>query len=199
MKAQPGRDVEFQIRMVHPVQPHRRHHLDVQSKQHSHAGRFRTRLALACGHPRMHRVHHSIDMRENNSNFGFNLPWWDRLLGTYRPQPAAGHNGMILGVKEFREPAGLRLDRLLQPLDAVMWSSLIHSIYFKREWCAVVDAVPAELDVVRYWDLAATEKTEFNDPTGPSGSSSGAITTAATGFSMRCATGPTRAMSRDFC
>jgi predicted phage terminase large subunit-like protein len=37
-------------------------------------------------------------------------------------------------------------------------------LYFKREWCAVVDAVPAELDVVRYWDLAATEKTEFNDP-----------------------------------
>ena len=66
--------------------------------------------------PEMHRVHHSIDMRETNSNFGFNLPWWDRLLGTYRPQPAAGHNGMTLGVKEFRDPAGLRLDRmLLQP------------------------------------------------------------------------------------
>ncbi len=67
--------------------------------------------------PEMHRVHHSIDMRETNSNFGFNLPWWDRLLGTYRSQPAAGHNGMTLGVKEFRDPAGLRLDRmLLQPL-----------------------------------------------------------------------------------
>jgi sterol desaturase/sphingolipid hydroxylase (fatty acid hydroxylase superfamily) len=67
--------------------------------------------------PEMHRVHHSIDMRETNSNFGFSLPWWDRLLGTYRPQPAAGHNGMALGVKEFRDPAGLRLDRmLLQPL-----------------------------------------------------------------------------------
>src|SRR4051812_1272582 len=67
--------------------------------------------------PDMHRVHHSIDMRETNSNFGFNLPWWDRLLGTYRPQPAAGHEGMTLGVKEFRDPAGLRLDRmLLQPL-----------------------------------------------------------------------------------
>jgi phage terminase large subunit-like protein len=24
--------------------------------------------------------------------------------------------------------------------------------------------VPADLDIVRYWDLAATEKTEFNDP-----------------------------------
>jgi len=67
--------------------------------------------------PEMHRVHHSIDTRETNSNFGFNLPWWDCLLGTYRPQPAAGHNGMTLGVEEFRDPAGLRLDRmLLQPL-----------------------------------------------------------------------------------
>src|SRR5690349_14665347 len=37
-------------------------------------------------------------------------------------------------------------------------------LYFKREWCAVVDEVRADLDVVRYWDLAATEKTEFNDP-----------------------------------
>jgi hypothetical protein len=37
-------------------------------------------------------------------------------------------------------------------------------LYFKREWCAVVDELPAELDVVRYWDLAATEKTQFNDP-----------------------------------
>jgi hypothetical protein len=41
--------------------------------------------------PDMHRVHHSILARETNSNFGFNLPWWDRLFGTYRPQPAAGH------------------------------------------------------------------------------------------------------------
>ena len=37
-------------------------------------------------------------------------------------------------------------------------------LYFKREWCAVVDEVPADLDIVRYWDLAATEKTELNDP-----------------------------------
>ena len=37
-------------------------------------------------------------------------------------------------------------------------------LYFKREWCGVVDEVPADLDIVRYWDLAATEKTEFNDP-----------------------------------
>jgi sterol desaturase/sphingolipid hydroxylase (fatty acid hydroxylase superfamily) len=48
--------------------------------------------------PDMHRVHHSIVVGETNSNFGFNLPWWDRLLGTYRDQPAAGHDGMTIGI-----------------------------------------------------------------------------------------------------
>lgn len=67
--------------------------------------------------PDMHRVHHSIVRTETNSNFGFNFPWWDRLFGTYRPQPAAGHDGMTIGVESFRDPAELRLDRmLLQPL-----------------------------------------------------------------------------------
>jgi sterol desaturase/sphingolipid hydroxylase (fatty acid hydroxylase superfamily) len=53
--------------------------------------------------PDMHRVHHSVIRRETNSNFGFNLPWWDRLLGTYRAQPAAGHEGMTIGLTEFRD------------------------------------------------------------------------------------------------
>ncbi len=67
--------------------------------------------------PDMHRVHHSIVARETNSNFGFNLPWWDRLFRTYRPQPEAGHEGMIIGLEQFRDPKELRLDRmLLQPL-----------------------------------------------------------------------------------
>jgi len=44
----------------------------------------------------MHRVHHSILSRETNSNFGFNLPWWDRLFGTYRAQPADGHEAMTI-------------------------------------------------------------------------------------------------------
>jgi sterol desaturase/sphingolipid hydroxylase (fatty acid hydroxylase superfamily) len=66
--------------------------------------------------PDMHRVHHSIVVGATNSNFGFNLPWWDRLLGTYRDQPAAGHEGMTIGIKQFREPRELWLDRmLLQP------------------------------------------------------------------------------------
>lgn len=66
--------------------------------------------------PDMHRVHHSILPRETNSNFGFNLPWWDRLFGTYRPQPATGHDAMTIGIEQFRDPRELGLDRmLLQP------------------------------------------------------------------------------------
>jgi sterol desaturase/sphingolipid hydroxylase (fatty acid hydroxylase superfamily) len=63
--------------------------------------------------PDMHRVHHSVAVRETNSNFGFNLPWWDRLFGTYRDQPAAGHEAMIIGITLFRDPGEQRLDRML--------------------------------------------------------------------------------------
>jgi sterol desaturase/sphingolipid hydroxylase (fatty acid hydroxylase superfamily) len=67
--------------------------------------------------PDMHRVHHSIVRRETDSNFGFNFPWWDRLFGTYRAQPEAGHAAMTIGLEQFRDPKELRLDRMLtQPL-----------------------------------------------------------------------------------
>lgn len=67
--------------------------------------------------PDMHRVHHSWHPDETNSNFGFNLPWWDRLFGTYRAQPRDGHRGMTIGINQFRDPRELRLDRMLwQPL-----------------------------------------------------------------------------------
>jgi sterol desaturase/sphingolipid hydroxylase (fatty acid hydroxylase superfamily) len=52
--------------------------------------------------PDMHRVHHSVDPRETNTNFGFNVAWWDRLFGTYRAQPQAGHAAMTIGVEQFR-------------------------------------------------------------------------------------------------
>ena len=67
--------------------------------------------------PDMHRVHHSVQYDESSSNFGFNLPWWDRLFATYREQPRAGHIAMDIGVDAFRSEEDLRLDRLLiQPL-----------------------------------------------------------------------------------
>ena len=63
--------------------------------------------------PDMHRVHHSVRYEESSSNFGFSLPWWDRLFGTYRARPQAGHDAMTIGVDAFRSPEELRLDRLL--------------------------------------------------------------------------------------
>ncbi len=63
--------------------------------------------------PDMHRVHHSVVFKETNSNFGFNLSLWDRLFGTYRPEPKAGQLGMTIGIPSFRDPAELRLDRML--------------------------------------------------------------------------------------
>lgn len=54
--------------------------------------------------PDMHRVHHSVVVKETNSNFGFNLSIWDRIFKTYRAQPKAGHIGMDIGLTQYREP-----------------------------------------------------------------------------------------------
>lgn len=64
--------------------------------------------------PDMHRVHHSVEDDETNSNFGFSLPWWDRMFGTYRAQPRAGHAGMTIGIRGHRNPREVaRLDGML--------------------------------------------------------------------------------------
>ena len=76
--------------------------------------------------PDMHRVHHSIVPAETNSNFGVNMPWWDRLFGTYCAQPAAGHDEMTIGIKQFRDPRDQWLDRMLvQPMAG---PASVHSI-----------------------------------------------------------------------
>lgn len=72
-----------------------------------------TVLRLVVVTPDMHRVHHSIHRDETDSNFGFNLPWWDRIFGTYRPQPRDGHDGITLGIQQFRDETELRLRRML--------------------------------------------------------------------------------------
>ena len=64
--------------------------------------------------PDMHRVHHSVEDDETNSNFGFNLPWWDRLFGTYRAQPRAGHDAIVIGIRGHTYPREVaRLDGML--------------------------------------------------------------------------------------
>ncbi len=70
-------------------------------------------LRLVIVTPDMHRVHHSADPAETNRNFGFNFPWWDRMFGSYRAQPALGHEAMTVGLEDFRSADELRLDRML--------------------------------------------------------------------------------------
>ncbi len=70
-------------------------------------------LRLLVVTPEMHRVHHSTIRWETNSNLGFNFPWWDRLFGTYRDQPANGHLGMTIGLDQYKEPQKLTLPWLI--------------------------------------------------------------------------------------
>lgn len=63
--------------------------------------------------PDMHRVHHSVCRRETDSNFGFCLPWWDRLFGTYRARPRDGHENMTIGLEAFRDPSRLGFAALM--------------------------------------------------------------------------------------
>jgi len=81
--------------------------------------------------PDMHRVHHSVEATESNSNFGFNLPWWDRLLGTYRDQPAAGQQDMTIGLAHLQQPRSQSLGwMLVLPVRAAAGSYAIN----RREW-----------------------------------------------------------------
>jgi sterol desaturase/sphingolipid hydroxylase (fatty acid hydroxylase superfamily) len=75
--------------------------------------------------PEMHRVHHSILPRETNSNFGFNLPWWDFLFGTYRAQPALGHEGMTIGLDQPRDE---------QKADRLHWMLLLPFLVLGRRY-----------------------------------------------------------------
>ncbi len=54
--------------------------------------------------PDMHRVHHSVHHHEHDSNYGFAMSIWDRLFGTYTPQPKDGHRGMTIGLPQWQDP-----------------------------------------------------------------------------------------------
>ncbi|WP_046119922.1 sterol desaturase family protein [Ensifer aridi] len=51
--------------------------------------------------PDMHRIHHSVEQRETDSNYGFNLSLWDRLFSTYVAHPASGDDAIETGLKAF--------------------------------------------------------------------------------------------------
>lgn len=70
-------------------------------------------LRLILVTPDMHRVHHSAIINETNSNFGFNLPWWDHLMGTYRAQPFHGHENMTIGLSHIRDFKNVILPNML--------------------------------------------------------------------------------------
>lgn len=82
--------------------------------------------------PDMHRVHHSVEDDETNSNFGFNLSLWDRIFGTYRDQPRAGHEGMVIGIRTFRD------EKLCERLPGMLRIPFIGKItdyaINRREW-----------------------------------------------------------------
>ena len=87
--------------------------------------------------PDMHRVHHSIEVDETNSNFGFNLPWWDRMFRTYRAQPRAGHTGMTIGIGSHTDPRQVaRLPgMLLMPFNSAALGNL--AISLRAQWSSL--------------------------------------------------------------
>lgn len=89
-------------------------------------------LRLVVVTPDMHRVHHSIEDDESNSNFGFNLPWWDRLFGTYRGQSRGGHIGMTLGIRDVRDER--RVERLPGMLVLPFIGKLTEKSINRRSW-----------------------------------------------------------------
>ncbi len=82
--------------------------------------------------PDMHRIHHSVEDDEANSNFGFNLSWWDRLFGTYRDEPRGGHEGMTIGIHKFNKPMDVSWihGMLLLPFKGKISSYAIN----RRQW-----------------------------------------------------------------
>lgn len=89
-------------------------------------------LRLIVVTPDMHRVHHSVEGNEANSNFGFNLSLWDRICGTYIDQPREGHRAMTIGIDDYREP------RLVSWLPGILalpfWGEVKGYAINRREW-----------------------------------------------------------------
>ena len=93
--------------------------------------------------PDMHRVHHSVEDDETNSNFGFNLPWWDRLFGTYKNQPRGGHLAMTIGIRGYRDPK--QVDRLAGMLALPFHGRITGYAINRRSWAADTDPEPTDV------------------------------------------------------
>jgi len=82
--------------------------------------------------PDFHRVHHSVEDNETNSNFGFNLSIWDRVFGTYIAQPRSGHEGMTIGIHKYRDPK--QVDQLPGMLTLPFVGKISGYAINRREW-----------------------------------------------------------------
>lgn len=91
-------------------------------------------LRLVLVTPDMHRVHHSVEDDETNSNFGFNLSWWDLLFGTYRAQPRRGHVDMVIGIRDYTQPAAVT--RLPGMLTLPFRGRIDRYVINRRQWPA---------------------------------------------------------------
>ncbi len=87
--------------------------------------------------PDMHRVHHSVEDDEANSNFGFNLSLWDKLFGTYRNQPRLGHENMVIGIHQYRDPN--QVDRLPGMLSLPFTGEITGYTINRRQWSSRKD------------------------------------------------------------
>jgi len=87
--------------------------------------------------PDMHRVHHSVEDNETNSNFGFSLPWWDRLFGTYIDQPREGHDDMVIGIHKYNNPK--QVNRILGMLMLPFKGNISGYAINRREWSKTDD------------------------------------------------------------
>jgi sterol desaturase/sphingolipid hydroxylase (fatty acid hydroxylase superfamily) len=86
--------------------------------------------------PDMHRVHHSVEDDETNSNFGFNLTWWDRLFGTYRDQPRGGQLGFTIGIHKYRDikQTNWITGMMMLPFKGKVSEYAINTRAWNREW-----------------------------------------------------------------
>ncbi len=63
--------------------------------------------------PGMHRMHHSSHPPETNSNYGFILSWWDKILGTYTFISASGERKLSLGLEAYQDPKYQTFENML--------------------------------------------------------------------------------------
>jgi sterol desaturase/sphingolipid hydroxylase (fatty acid hydroxylase superfamily) len=89
-------------------------------------------LRLVLVTPDMHRVHHSVEDNETNSNFGFNLSIWDRIFDTYIDQPRAGHDGLVIGIHGYRDQK--QVDHLPGMLALPFVGKVTEYAINRREW-----------------------------------------------------------------